>query len=81
MKNKLLWIRIVFIIIVIILSILAFTGIGNRRIMMSYMLLVLGILQVFNGLYFCNIKRKGYGIFLIFTGVFLGAVAVRFLML
>ncbi|MDF2505271.1 hypothetical protein [Clostridium sp.] len=80
-KNKLFTIRIILIILVLILSVIAFTNIANNKIIMPSILAVLGILQIFNGIYFYGKDRKGYGIFLVISGIFLGAIAVRFILM
>lgn len=78
MKNKFLLIRVIIIAVIILVSILTFLNVGDKRIMMPSILLLLGVLQLFNGLDFFSkgIERKGFGIFLIVSAVFLIVIAV-----
>lgn len=83
MKNKFLLIRIIIGVLVIILSILTFLGIGNSKIMMPSILMLLGLLQLFNGLYFLSRsgERKGYGLFLIASGIIIFCIAVAIMVI
>lgn len=81
MKNKFLWIRVALGVLIILISVLTFLGIGDKRIMMSSILILLGLLQLFNGLYFLskNSDKKGYGLFLIISAIFLICIGISFM--
>lgn len=83
MKNKFLLIRIILGVLVIILSIFTFLGIGNTRIMMASILMLLGLLQLFNGLHFLskNSEGKGYGVFLIVSAVVIFCIAISIMVI
>ncbi|MFT8316108.1 MAG: hypothetical protein ABF633_17935 [Clostridium sp.] len=81
LKNKFLLIRVVLGVLIILISVLTFLGIGDKIIMMSSILILLGLLQFFNGVYFLskNSDRKGYGIFLIISAIVLICIGISFM--
>lgn len=83
MKNKFLIIRVILGLLIVLISVLAFLKIGDERIMMPSILLLLGVLQLFNGLDFTSksIERKGFGIFLILSSIFLMFIAISIMIM
>jgi len=83
LKNKFLIIRVILGVLIVLISVLTFLKIGDKRIMMPTILLLLGILQLFNGLDFFSksIDRKGFGIFLISSSAFLIFIAISIMIM
>lgn len=73
-------VRFIFGILTIVLSISALISYTNRKVIMPYMFISLGVFEIFNGVHFYKQDKKSSGIITILSSVFILIVVIIIVM-